>query len=352
MTEAGIAAVRRKEVPTAIRQEDYFAPVQRLRATFAELLGVAPHCIATVPSVSYAMATAARVIDLPPGKRIVSVRDVFPSTYYTWSAYAKTHGSTLDLVGPPDDSDDFAADWNARLLEAIDETCGLVVVPPVHWTVGVAFDLSDVRRTCDAVGARLVVDATQWLGARPFDFETIRPDALACAGYKWLGHPYTLGYLYLADDLHEGIPLEQNWTARREAEDFSRLTQWTDAYQPGAVRYSMGEMAHFINVAMGQVALDQLLAWGPAQMAAHTSYLVGSYWERFEALGYGLPSPRFRVAHLFSLAIPDGTDLVRLRADLADARVAVSFRGDYIRVSPHVSSREEDLQALVGVLNG
>lgn len=351
VTEAGIDAVRRKEVPTSIRAEHYFEPVARLRASFAELLGVSAHCIATVPSVSYAMASVARVIDVPAGKRIVSVADVFPSSYYTWSAYAKTRGCTFELIGPPAGSEDFAADWNARLLDAIDDTCGLAVVPPVHWITGVAFDLSDVRRHCDAVGARLVVDATQWLGARPFDFESVRPDALTCAGYKWLGHPYALGYLYLADDLHDGVPLEQNWSTRRGAKDFARLTHWTEEYQPGAVRFTMGEAANFINVAMGQVALDQLLAWGPAAVAAHTSYLVGGYWARFEALGYALPSSRFRVGHLFSLALPEGADPVQLRADLQEARVAVSLRGEYIRVSPHVSSREEDLDALVGVLN-
>lgn len=351
VTEAGIAAVRRKEVPTAIRHDDYFAPVERLRATFARLLGAPTHCIATVPSVSYAMATVARVVALAPGRRVVSVADVFPSTYYTWAAFAKTHGSRLDLVGPPADTEDFAADWNAALVEAVDERCGVVCVPPVHWTTGVAFDLSDVRRACDQVGARLVVDATQWLGARPLDMPSVRPDALACAGYKWLGHPYTLGYLYLADDLHDGVPLEQSWATRRGAEDFSRLTDWTDDYRPGAARYSMGEMAHFVNVAMGQVALDQLLAWAPAQIAAQTEFLVEGYWERFEALGYAFPSSRFRVGHLFSLAIPAGTDTARLRRDLDEARVAVSFRGDYLRVSPHISSRERDLDALVGVLN-
>ena len=38
----------------------------------------------------------------------------------------------------------------------------------------------------DAVGGLLIIDGTQSIGALPFSIKKYRPDALICAGYKWL----------------------------------------------------------------------------------------------------------------------------------------------------------------------
>jgi aspartate aminotransferase-like enzyme len=40
------------------------------------------------------------------------------------------------------------------------------------------------------VGAALVVDAIQSLGAHPFDVDEVGPDFLVASAYKWLLGPY------------------------------------------------------------------------------------------------------------------------------------------------------------------
>ena len=43
--------------------------------------------------------------------------------------------------------------------------------------------------------ALLIIDGTQSIGSMPFDLDEIKPDALVCAGYKWLMGPYGSVYL-------------------------------------------------------------------------------------------------------------------------------------------------------------
>ena len=70
-----------------------------------------------------------------------------------------------------------------------------------------------------AVGAGLVIDASQSLGASPLNLERVQPDFVTAVGYKWLLGPYGLGYLYVAPKWREsGVPLEQSWIARAGSE--------------------------------------------------------------------------------------------------------------------------------------
>lgn len=78
-----------------------------------------------------------------------------------------------------------------RLKAAIDEHTALVTLGHVHWADGTLFDLKAIRRKTAEAGTWLVVDGTQSVGALPFDVQEIQPDALICAGYKWLMGPYS-----------------------------------------------------------------------------------------------------------------------------------------------------------------
>src|SRR3712207_9580694 len=69
-----------------------------------------------------------------------------------------------------------------------------------------------------SVGAALVVDAIQSLGAHPFDVREVRPDFLVASAYKWLLGPYGVGFLYAGERRREGTPIEHNWINRRGSE--------------------------------------------------------------------------------------------------------------------------------------
>jgi selenocysteine lyase/cysteine desulfurase len=55
---------------------------------------------------------------------------------------------------------------------------------------GGRLDLSRLAAAARDLGAALVLDATQSIGAAPFDVAAVQPDFLAAGAYKWLLGPY------------------------------------------------------------------------------------------------------------------------------------------------------------------
>lgn len=347
---AGIAALRRRHDPTAITAPDFFAGPDRARGLFAELVGCDAPRVAIIPGASYGLATVAKNVRLRAGQNLVVAHAQFPSNVYGWRRLCAEAGASLRAVAPPDVTEGRAAGWNERLLEAIDRDTALVALGNVHWTDGTRFDLEAIGARAREVGALLVIDGTQSVGAMPFDVRRVRPDALVCAAYKWLLGPYSIGLAWFGERFDGGVPLEETWLARRGSEDFARLVDYEDAYQPGAARFDMAERANFVLMPMLIAALEQVLAWGPANVQEYCGELTREVLAEARALGYRVEDAAWRGAHLFGLRLPAGADAVRLQAALKERRIAVSLRGDAVRVAPHVYNTPDDLAALADAL--
>ena len=348
---AGIEGVRAKRVPTDIAPAAFFSSADRVRGLVARLVGGAPEQVALVPAVSYGMATVAKNLDVAAGQTLVVVADQFPSHVYPWRRLAAEAGATVRTVAAPASlgTPGRGADWNAALLEAIDGDAALVAVPNVHWADGTVFDLEAVGARCREAGAALVVDATQSLGALPLSVAAVRPDALVAAGYKWLLGPYGMGALWLGERFREGRPLEENWIGRAGSERFSGLTDYEDAYAPGAVRFDVGERSNPILLPMLAAGLEQILAWGVDEVQATCRARADRITEGARALGYGAEDGA-RAGHLFGLAPPPGADVEAIRQALDERNVSVSVRGGALRVSPHVYNGAADADALLAAL--
>jgi selenocysteine lyase/cysteine desulfurase len=338
VTAAGQAAVARKGEPWTIAPGDFFAGPEGLRAAFSELVGLDADGVALVPSVSYGAGVAAANLPVDAGQAVVVLGEQFPANVYPWRALAARREAALRTVARPDDDD-----WTTPLLAAIDAQTAIVAVPHCHWTDGGLVDLVAVRAACDAVGAALVVDASQSLGALPL---TARPDVLLSVGYKWLLGPYSLGYAWFAPHLRDGVPLEETWYARAGSEDFAGLTDYVDEYQPGSRRYDVGEVANFALVPMAHAALDQLIAWGTDRIAATLRERTDDIVARAAAHGLGAAPRDRRAPHLLGLRLPASADPRTVATALADRGVHVSVRGRSVRVSPHLWTTDSDVDRL------
>jgi selenocysteine lyase/cysteine desulfurase len=348
--EAGVAALREKRVPIHLGPDDFFAGSDRVRERFAALIGAAdPARVALHPSVSYGVATAARNLPLASGGRVVLLEEQFPGNVYAWRRAAEEAGARVVTVARPA-GNQVGEEWNTRLLEAITPETEVVTVPTVHWTDGTHFDLVAVGERCRAVGAALVVDATQSAGAVPFDVNAVRPDLFVAAGYKWLLGPYSVAMTWMSERFDTGVPLEETWIGRRGSQDFQGLVNYTDEYQPGAIRYDVGERSNFALLPVMEAALDLILEWDPARISAYVRRLSAPLLEEARSLGFGVEAAAWRSPHLFGLRMPAGVDLAGLRGALQEAGVYVSLRGSALRVSPSVYNDDTDVDALISVL--
>jgi selenocysteine lyase/cysteine desulfurase len=219
-----------------------------------------------------------------------------------------------------------------------------------HWTDGGLVDLAAVRAACDEHGAALVVDASQSLGALGLDVAAVRPDVLVSVGYKWLLGPYSLGFAWFAPHLRDGRPLEETWYARAGSEDFARLVDYADDYQPGARRYDVGEVANFALVPMAAAALAQIADWGVPRIAATLRGLTDELVGRAAEHGLTAAPAHLRAPHLVGLRLPADADPEALAAALAERHVHVSIRGRSVRVSPHLWTTPADIDRFAGAL--
>jgi selenocysteine lyase/cysteine desulfurase len=341
--EAAEAAWRRCAQPWLIRADDWFTEAEERRALFARLAGVDADGVALVPATSYGLAVAAANLTAAPGQRVLVLAEDYPSNYYTWQRFARRTGATLVAVARAD-----GQRWAEALLEALDERTAVVAVLAVHWTDGALVDLDAVAARAREVGAAVVVDASQALGAMPLDLAAARPDFLVSVGYKWLLGPFGLGYLYVAPEHRDGVPLEENWISRLGSEDFARLVDYQDPYQPGARRFDVGQRTHFETTPMAIAALRQLLDWEVPRVAATLRRTTGRIEEQVRALGLTLTSPD-RGPHLLGIRLP-APARERVAAALARAGVFAALRGSSLRVSPHLWTTEEDVGRLLAAL--
>ena len=185
-TEAWQRAVSRKSRPWEITPAAFFSEVGQARRLFATLLGdgAGEDDVAIVPSVSYGMAVACANLPLARGQRVLLLDEEFPSVILPWRERAREAGAEAVLLPRPADDD-----WTRVILEAIDQRTAVAALPALHWTDGALIDLPRVAARLREVGAALVVDATQSLGAMPFAMTAVRPDFLVAASYKWLLGP-------------------------------------------------------------------------------------------------------------------------------------------------------------------
>lgn len=349
--KVGIKGLRAKRNPSDIAPVDFFTQGELLRAAFANVIHTDDaRRVVSVPSVSYGMATVARNLKIGKADNIVVAAEQFPSNYYTWERLASDAGAQLKIVAPPDTLVDRGKNWNTRLLEAIDSSTKAVAVGNVHWADGTRFDLRAIRQRTRDVGAWLIIDGTQSVGALPLDVSRIQPDALVCAGYKWLLGPYSIGLAYFGEAFNEGRPLEENWINRLDSENFQQLVNYQPAYQPGALRYEVGEHSNFIHVPMMLKALKQIEKWGVGRIQEYCRHITTESVEKLREKGFWIEDENYRGHHLFGIRLPRSVDMESVTVQLKKKNIAVSIRGNAVRVAPYLYNDASDVQRLAKVL--
>ncbi|MGB3464646.1 MAG: aminotransferase class V-fold PLP-dependent enzyme [Cyclobacteriaceae bacterium] len=348
--KAGITGIRGKRKPFHITPADFFKDTETLRTLFAKLINASDkdRCV-VIPSVSYGMAIVSKNLRTKPGDNIVITGEQFPSNVYPWLAFQQKDVS-INSVDPPETATHRGENWNKAILEAIDEKTRLVAIGHVHWSDGTLFDLKAIREKTREVGALLVIDGTQSVGALPFDVAEIEPDALIVAGYKWLMGPYSIGMAYFGAAFDEGQPLEENWINRTDSENFNDLINYKLQYQHGALRYDVGEHSNFVLVPMLIAGIKQLLHWTPAGIQQYCERLISPYLDEISAYGGHVEEATHRANHLVGIRYPE-LDHVRAGKIFRAHKVSVSIRGNAIRIAPHVYNDAKDMRKLMKALS-
>ncbi|MDV7145380.1 aminotransferase class V-fold PLP-dependent enzyme [Tropicimonas sp. TH_r6] len=340
---AGQASVMRKARPWEAVPASFLPELEQTRAAFAALLNATSDSIAILPACSYGIATAARNIPLGPNRNVVIVEEQFPSNRLIWERRCAESGATLKTARRTG-----AGDITGPMLEAIDRATAVVACGAVHWTDGTPIDLVAVSARAREVGAALVLDLTQSLGAIPFDAQAIDPDYAVAPSYKWLLGPYSLGGLYVAPRNWDGTPLEESHMDRSDR--LAAMAGATPPYDAGARRFDVGEKVNFQLMPMLLASLSLLGQLGPDRIAEtlrrKTNWLADALAER----GFELPPNHLRSPHFFGTLPPERAP-DDLGARLEAEGVYLSTRNGKLRLAPHLWNDAEDLDRFLSALD-
>ena len=346
--EAGRAAVGRKGTPWTVDAGFANRQHERARAAAARLIHADPADIALIPSISYGVATAAKLLTIPRGARVIVLENDHSSPVLEWRTRAEAQGFVVETVRQPDN-----ADWTSAVLAAIERSgappVGLASISSVHWSDGGLIDLDKVAAALRRQGALFLIDATQSAGVLAMDVGHLDPDFVIFPTYKWLLGPYGRAFLYVAKRHQNGVPLEQTSAGRRDVRAENNVYFSDTRYVSDARRFDMGERDHFISMEMASIGMEMLAEWGAAAVAQRLALLTDRIADGVHGIGVGMPARRVRAPHILCLGFKDGMP-AGLVGELAAEGVHVAARLGRMRISPHVFNDEADADRFVTAL--
>jgi selenocysteine lyase/cysteine desulfurase len=344
--QAGLIGLEKRATPWTMTNEDWFDKAEKLRALASGIFQTSVNNVAIIPSASYGLATAAKNLNIKKGKSIIIVEDQFPSNYYIWENLAKQNN--LKIIRIEKRQDKILTD---SIIELINSETGIVAVPNCHWIDGLLIDLERISEAVKSAGAFLVLDLSQSLGAFPINIERINPDFAVAVGYKWMLGPYGLGYMYVSPRWHDkGEPIEYNWSTRKGSEDFSSLKNYTPEFREGARKFDMGESAQFNTMPMAIAALEQISKWGVEEIQSSVKILTDMVSSNIqEDKNYNLTATP-RAGHIISVPIGSG-NAEAIKQKISQNKIIVSFRGSFVRISPHLYNSPSDINKLISCLH-
>src|SRR5262245_28113203 len=346
--EAGRAAVGRKGRPWTLEASFLSTQYERARTAAARLVQADPSDIALIPSISYGVATAAKLFSPGRGTRVIVLENDHSSPVLEWHARAEAQGFAVETIKQPDN-----ADWTSAVLESIERSgappVSLASISSVHWSDGGLIDVDKVGAALRQRGAAFLIDATQSAGVLALDVGRLDPDFVIFPTYKWLVGPYGRAFLYVARRHQDGIPLEQTAAGRRNVRAENEVYFTDIGYVGDARRFDMGERDHFISLEMAAIGMEMMAEWGASDVTQRLSMLTDRIAAGLNGSGVSVIDSRFRAPHILSLGFDNGMPAGLVKS-LATEGIYVAPRLGRMRISPHVYNDEEDADRIVTVL--
>ena len=346
--EAARAAVGRKGQPWKLPASFINEQNERARAAAARLINADTGDIALISSVGYGVATAAKILTVPRGSRVLVLENDHTSPVLEWMTRADQQGFIVDTVKQPADGE-----WTAAVLAAIERPgappVGLASISSVHWSDGGLIDVAAVGTALRQRDAAFLIDATHGAGILPMDVKTLDPDFVIFPTYKWLLGPYGRAFLYAAKRHQNGVPLEQTSPGRRSVKAEQDVYFLDTRYLPDARRYDMGERDHFISMEMASLGMELLLEWGTTSVGRRLAMLTDRMAAGLASAPVTVLPSRLRAPHVLSVGFPKGMPAGLVEGLAADG-IYVAPRLGRLRVSPHVYNDEADVDRFVDVL--
>ena len=325
--------------------EDELAVLDSLRDLGARLFACPRNRVAVLAGASDILAQLPALIQPSAGSTIVAVASDFPAITRPWLRYKELRNCQVQFV-----EDKQSSNLTDALIAAIDANTSVVAASSVQFATGSTVDMKRIGKATRKVGARLVADVTQELGARLVDVSDWNADAVVCSGYKWLGGHGGVALAAMSPELLAITPPMTGWMGALEPFSFDAQSL---LLADDARRYTQSTMS-YVSVACLTTSIRQLLSCGIQRIESHADSLASLLIEKAAEIGwhpYRSTDESAACSHIVSLS-NTARSLAESIERLAAHKVICSSRGGRIRVSIAPYNDETDIDVLVQALKG
>ncbi len=310
---------------------------EAVRAQVARLINAAPVEVEFMTSTAHGMNLLAQMLS-HQGDTLATTLE-FPDTTLPW---LNQRPHSVRWVVP----DESGAVPVERFRAAMSASSALIATSHVQFSNGFRQDLERLGRFKGQ--HRLIVNATQSLGAFEVDVKRMKIDALCCNSYKWMLAGYGCGILYLDRSLLSKLPTPViGWFGVKD-----RNALRNDRFEPldSVERFNVGSPAFAAIFSLG-AAVEYLQKIGIPAIQKRVLKLNSYLTDQLKSIGYQVLSPldppEYRSAQtLVRLGHPQRTvDQLRRRG------IICTPKPEGMRVATHFFNNAEDIDVLVAELS-
>ena len=349
-TRAAQDALAWKQSPHRMPENLFFQLPDRIREKVAAILSARPEEVAVTTGASSGMGCVAAGIDWRPGDEVLIGRGEFPAHFAAWVRYEQAGKLRMHVVEP-----------RGRFIEAEDylphigPQTRVVSASLVRFDNGVRLDAAKIARACESVGAALLLDVSQCVGAKRINVRELGAAMAVSGGFKWLLGPYGTGFFWIASEWIERLPLGPVYFQALEGvRDFHALPTGAGdvGLVPGALRWDSAETANFTNLSAFDASLDLVQRVGVEAIERYVDSLVSQLIEGLPRDLCKLASPEegTRRGPYVCISAVDPSNNAALQEKLRAAQIYVTLRGNALRVAPHFYNTLADIDRFLEVL--
>jgi selenocysteine lyase/cysteine desulfurase len=200
----------------------FFELIENTRSICAKFLNTDSDRIAFSANTSTNMNYLAMLLkEITPKKKIISLKDEFPSTTLPY----EHHGFEIDFIESQNglvNEDD--------IVERIDSNTAAVVLSHVQFRTGFRADINSLGEKLKKRGVPFIINATQSIGAFVIDLKRCEPFALVASTHKWLCAGFCGSILYI-DSSYQNRPspligwisAKEIWELENSAPEYKNL---------------------------------------------------------------------------------------------------------------------------------
>ena len=326
----------------------------RLRAQLASLLGGLPREVAITTGVTIGLNHVIWGIDWSPGDEVVTTNLEHPGLVGPLAILARRRGVVVRFV----ELETGAEDLEERVRACCGPRTRLVALSHVAWTTGAVMDVVGAARAAHEVGALVVIDGAQAVGALPVDVRALGVDAYSVPAQKWLLGPEGLAALWIADEALDRVDV----TFAGIGTGSGHQTDGAMKPHHEARKLEAGMFAEIL-VPGWSAALDWIAGLqdpddragrsGWELVAHHTRRAVEATRVALDEAGATIVTPRGHEAGLLSFTLPGiDPEVAAARLEAQDIVLRWVPHPRLLRTSTGFFNDDEDIRRLAAAVDG